>query len=159
MVKNPPVIQESRFDSWVGKIHWRRDRIPTLVFLGFPCGSGGKEAACNEGHLGSTPGLGRSPGEEEGYTLQYSAWRIPWTVVHGVAKSQTSETSKEKERVRGMSYSHSSSIFNIISHVSLTIPPLSREERIINKRYTNRYLSAFLYGFNMLMYGKTRTIL
>ena len=35
---------------------------------------------------------------------------------------------KEKERVRGMSYSHSFSIFNIISHVSLTIPPLSREE-------------------------------
>ena len=24
------------FDSWVKKIHWRRDRLPTAVFLGFP---------------------------------------------------------------------------------------------------------------------------
>ena len=61
--------------------------------MGFPGSSEVKVSACNEGDLGSTPGLGRSPGEGEGYTLQYSAWRIPWTVVHGVAKSQTSETS------------------------------------------------------------------
>ena len=52
-----PVGEESacnagdRFDSWVGKIHWRRDRLPTPVFLGFPCGSAGKESACNEGDL------------------------------------------------------------------------------------------------------------
>ena len=24
------------FDSWVNKIHWRRNRLPTPVFLGFP---------------------------------------------------------------------------------------------------------------------------
>ena len=30
---------------------------------GFPCGSAGKESACNPGDLGSIPGLGRSPGE------------------------------------------------------------------------------------------------
>ena len=35
----------------------------TLVFLGFPCGSTGKELACNVGDLGSIPMLGRSPGE------------------------------------------------------------------------------------------------
>ena len=40
--------------------------------LGFPCGSAGKEFACNVGDLGSFPGLGRSPGEEKGYTLQYA---------------------------------------------------------------------------------------
>ena len=34
-------------DSWVRKIHWRRDRLHTPVFLGFPCGSAGKESACN----------------------------------------------------------------------------------------------------------------
>ena len=28
---------------------------------GFPCGSAGKESACNMGDLGSVPGLGRSP--------------------------------------------------------------------------------------------------
>ena len=29
-------------DSWVGKIPWRRDRLPTSVFLGFPYGSAGR---------------------------------------------------------------------------------------------------------------------
>jgi len=36
----------------VRKIHWRRDRLPTPVFLGFPCGSAGKESSCNAGDLG-----------------------------------------------------------------------------------------------------------
>ena len=44
----------------------------TPVFLGFPCGSAGKESTCNAGHLGLIPGLGRSPGEGKGYPLQYS---------------------------------------------------------------------------------------
>ena len=39
---------------------------------GFPCGSAGKESARNAGHLGSIPGLERSPGEGKGYPLQYS---------------------------------------------------------------------------------------
>ena len=37
LVKNPPAMQETPFNSWVGKIFWRRDRLPTPVFLGFPC--------------------------------------------------------------------------------------------------------------------------
>ena len=61
-----------QFDSWVRKICWRRDRLPTPVFLGFPCGSAGKESTCNAGDLGLIPGLGRSPGEGKGYPLQYS---------------------------------------------------------------------------------------
>ena len=40
--------------------------------LGFPCGSAGKESACNAGDLGSIPRLERSPGEGKGYSLQYS---------------------------------------------------------------------------------------
>ena len=60
------------FYSWVGKTCWRRDRLPTTVFLGFPCGSAGKECACNMGDLGLIPGLGRSPREGKGYALQYS---------------------------------------------------------------------------------------
>ena len=49
------------FNSWLRKIHWKRDRLPTQVFLGFPCGSAGKESACSVGDLGSIHGLGRSP--------------------------------------------------------------------------------------------------
>ena len=39
--------------SFLEKISWRRDRLPTPVFLGFLCDSDGKESACNEGDLGS----------------------------------------------------------------------------------------------------------
>ena len=39
---------------------------------GFPGGSDGKESAYNAGDLGSIPGLGRPPGEGNGYPLQYS---------------------------------------------------------------------------------------
>ena len=62
---------------------------------GFPGGSEGKESACNARDPGLNPGLGRSPGEGNGYPLQYSclgnpmhrgAWR---DTVHGVAKSRT----------------------------------------------------------------------
>ena len=45
-----------------------------LELWGFSCGSAGKESACNAGDLGSIPGLGRSPGEGEGYPLQYLLW-------------------------------------------------------------------------------------
>ena len=47
---------------------------------GFPGGSDGKESASNAGDLGMIPGLGRAPEERKGYSLQYSAWRIPWIV-------------------------------------------------------------------------------
>ena len=40
--------------------------------MGFLGGSDSKESACNAGDLGSIPGSGRSPGEENGYPLQYS---------------------------------------------------------------------------------------
>ena len=39
--------------------------------LGFPDGLDGKESACNAGDPGSIPGSGRSPGERNGYPLQY----------------------------------------------------------------------------------------
>ena len=65
------------FNSWARKISWRRDRVPTPVFLGFPCGSAGKESACNAGGLGLISGLGRSPGEGKGYPFQYSCLENP----------------------------------------------------------------------------------
>ena len=63
--------KRSWFYSWGGKIHWRWDRLPTPVFLGFPGGSAGKESVCTAGDLGLIPGLGKYPGEGKGYPLQY----------------------------------------------------------------------------------------
>ena len=57
---------------------------------GLAGGSDGKESACNVGNLGSTPGLRRSPGEGNGYPLQYSGLENSMDyIVHGVAKSWT----------------------------------------------------------------------
>ena len=57
---------------------------------GLPCGSAGKESACNAGDLGLIPGLGRSPGEGKGYPLQYSDLEnFMDCLVHGVGNSQT----------------------------------------------------------------------
>ena len=76
-------------DSWVGKIHWRRDRLSTPVLLGLPCGLAGKESTCKAGYLGLTPGLGRSPGKGKGYPLQASLENSMDCIVHGFAKSWT----------------------------------------------------------------------
>ena len=54
--------------------------------MGFPCGSVGKESACNAGELGLIPGLGRPPGERKGYPLQYSGLENSMDyIAHGVA--------------------------------------------------------------------------
>ena len=64
-------------------------------FLSFPGGSDGEESACNAGDLGSVPGWGRYPGEENGNPLQYSCLENPkdrgtlWATVHGVTKSRS----------------------------------------------------------------------
>ena len=58
--------------------------------VGFPCSSAGKESTCNAGDLGLIPGLRRSPGEGNGYSLQYSGLENSMDcIVHGVAKSRT----------------------------------------------------------------------
>ena len=85
LVENPPAMEETWLNSWVGKIRWRRDRLPTPVFLGFLCGSAGKEFTCNSGEVCSISGLGRSPGEGKGYPLQYFGLENSMEV----AKSQT----------------------------------------------------------------------
>ena len=64
--------------------------LPAPVFFGFPCGSVGRESACNAGDLGLILGLGRSPGGGKVYPLQYSCLENSMDcIVHGVAKSQT----------------------------------------------------------------------
>ena len=59
-------------------------------FKSFPCGSAGKEPACNAGDLGLIPGLERSPGEGNSYPLQYSGLENSMDcIVHRVTKIQT----------------------------------------------------------------------
>ena len=71
-------------------MYWRRDRLLTPVFLGFPGILVGKESACNMGYLGPVPGLGRFPGEGDRYRLQDSGLENSLDcVVHRIAKSWT----------------------------------------------------------------------
>ena len=53
--------------------------MPQMLSLGFPCGSAGKESACNVGHLGLVLGW---EDLEKGKATHSSilAWRIPWSV-------------------------------------------------------------------------------
>ena len=69
LIKNLSAMQETLV-QFLGQEDPLKKGTP--VFLGFPCGSAGKESTRTEGDLGSVPGLGRSPGEGKGYPPQYS---------------------------------------------------------------------------------------
>ena len=72
------------------KILWRRDRLPTSVFLGFPCGSADKESACNAGDLGLKSLGWEDPLEKVKAThASILDWRIPWTIQSMGLQSQT----------------------------------------------------------------------
>ena len=66
-----------------------------FIFIGVYPGGSDKESAYSVGDLGSVPGLGRSPGEENVNPLQYSCLEnfrdrgTCWAIVHGITKSQT----------------------------------------------------------------------
>ena len=76
-------------DSIVLKVFLKKTSLYSS--LGFPGGSDSQESACNAGDLGLIPGSRRFLGEENGYPLQYSCWRISRTKEsgHGVIKSRT----------------------------------------------------------------------
>ena len=98
-ILNDPTIQW-HMQALLPTHRWdpRKQRKPVSFFVFFfvcVCGSDGKEFACNAGDPGSIPGSGRSPGEGNGYPVQYSclenrmdrgAW---WATIHKVTKSQT----------------------------------------------------------------------
>ena len=79
--------------------HSLESLLPDLLFNNcyfcFASSSDSKESACNAGDPGSIPGSGRSPGEGNGYPLQYSYLENPmdrgaWqATVHGVTESRT----------------------------------------------------------------------
>ena len=81
------IWQKPRFDSWVGKSPWRRDRLPTPVFLGIPGSSDNKESTSIVGDLGLVPGW-EDPLEEDMAThSSILAWRIPWAEEPGRLQS------------------------------------------------------------------------
>ena len=126
MVKNPPEMQETLVRSRGQEEPWRRDRLPTPVFLCFSCGSAGKESACNARDLGSIPGWGRSPREEgKSYPLQYSSLEnsmdlySPW----GCKESDTTQRlSLSKYTIKVMHLNHPQTIPPIPSPPSVKKP-------------------------------------
>ena len=84
LVKNPLAMQETPV-QFLGQEDLRRDRLPTSLFLGFPCGSAGKEFAHKYKRPGFNPWVGKIPGEGKGYPLQYSGLENS----KGVTKSWT----------------------------------------------------------------------
>ena len=91
-----------RFHKWLAGLFFFKFLCLVLlhcIYLwsisnGFPGSSDGKESVCNVWDPSSIPGLGRTPGEGNGYPLQYSclensmdrgAWQA---TVHGLTKSQ-----------------------------------------------------------------------
>ena len=91
LVKNQPAKQETLVWFLGQEDLLEKGYIPTPVFLGFLCGSAGKESTtCNAGDLSLIPELGRSPGEGKGYPLQYSGLENSMDCIdHGVTKSWT----------------------------------------------------------------------
>ena len=67
----------SQYLKYLLSFSLRKHLLSPSLDQGFPGGSAGKESACNAGDLGSIPGLGRSPGEGNGYPLQYSGLENP----------------------------------------------------------------------------------
>ena len=110
MVKNQPAMQE----TWVQSLD-REDTLekgmglPTLVFLGFPGGSDGKESTCNAGDLGSITVLGRSPGGGHGNPVQCSCLENPqgWRSLVGYSP-------------RGHKESVATELLNTAQHVPVT---------------------------------------
>ena len=94
--KNPRTEEPGGLQSMGSqRVRHNSTKMNTGNLRGFPGGSDGKEPACNAGDPDLIPGLGRSPGEGNGYPLQYSCLKSPidrgawWTTMHGIAKSLT----------------------------------------------------------------------
>ena len=68
--------RRAHLGSWVGKIPWRRDRLPTPVFLGFLGGPDNKESTCN----GLDPWVGKIPWRRAWQlTPVFLPGEFPWT--------------------------------------------------------------------------------
>jgi len=87
-----------------------------------------KESAFNVEDLGSIPGLGRSPGERNGYPSSILAWRIPWAEEPGGYSPRDHKESNTTKWwtlplftfIHHQSFTFHLSLFN---HLTLLLPP------------------------------------
>ena len=117
------------------------------LYSSFPNGSDSTESACNAGDPGSIPGLGRSPGEGNGYPLQYSCLENSmdrgfwWDIVHGVAKSWVAKS--RWQRVGWQRVGHNWATFTSFHVTSL----LFLEENVPNEE-THEMGEFLMYSMN-----------
>ena len=76
-------------DSCIRKTCWRRDRLPTPVFLGFPVAQLVRNPHARRETEVQSPGWEDPLENRKATHSSILAWRVPWTMVYGVAKSQT----------------------------------------------------------------------
>ena len=72
--------------------------------MGFPSGSDSKESACKVGDSGSSPGLGRFPGEGNGSPLQYPCQGNPKD--NGAWRATVHEVAKSRDTTEGLMHTH-----------------------------------------------------
>ena len=81
-----------------------KDRTTIWSSKGFPGGSAVKNPPGNAGDMGSIPGSGRSPQEENGNPLQYSSLEKPmdrgawWATVHGITTVGQNLATKQQQQ-------------------------------------------------------------
>ena len=77
--------------TFVGIVTYLLFSMLSRFVMGFPGGSEGKAYACNGGHLGSIPWLGRSPEKEMATHSRTLAWKIPWRKKPGKLQTMRSQ--------------------------------------------------------------------
>ena len=83
-----------------------------MLKMGFPAGSVVKNLPANIRDKGLIPGSGRSPGEVNGNSLQYSCLGHPmdreawWATVHGVAKELDMTSGLNNNNAKDITYQH-----------------------------------------------------
>ena len=100
---------------------------------GSPGGSDGKESACNAGDLGSIPGSGKSPGEGNGYPLQYVYLENPMATVYGAAKCWTQLSKYHYCFLSRISHQFSS--VQLLNHVRLFATPWNAAAIALSKLF------------------------
>ena len=107
------------------------------ICMGFPGGSAGKESACNVGDLGSTPELGRPPGEGNGYPLQYSG--LENSMVCTVMGSQ--------------SVGHDWGDFHFHASESPRVPKLSELSHVTMKNFAGFFLFSHILHLSQALFS------